>query len=66
MSDTEKDEFHSSQVLQQMAQKDADVLKLAQEIVALVQRCGSESYARDACKIAAVLCSPGYVYEGGN
>jgi hypothetical protein len=49
-----------------MLEKDADILKLAQEIVALARRCGSESYARDACKIAAVLCSPGYVYDGGN
>jgi len=57
----------STQVQAEMLEKDAAVLGLAQEIVALARSRGwGEHYAGDACRIAAVLCSTNYVYGGGN
>jgi hypothetical protein len=65
-SKSEENLAASGQVPERMAQKDADVLKLAQEIVALVRRHESPYYAKDALGVALALCNPSYVYESGD
>ena len=50
-----------------MQQKDADVLELAREILAVVRSKGIESryYAEDALRVALALSNPSYIWDEG-